>query len=205
NEIAAICLRIWDPKKPVVQAHLNGYRVLGGHPVDRPADASTIRGITALCRRIVRAPELDHFAGLILDDLLAPNEIGVAQPNLTTRCKSVIPGRRILPEIVPVDIDFSPKRHFTGAFSRHVVGPVGRIQHLARPLRVIRDDHLERPKDAHHPGCLEIEVITNGVLERRRLNTALRSRHSLILPESAYGLRRHATPPKAGERRKARV
>src|SRR5690625_7565005 len=91
-------------EQTVVPPELSRHTLAGRHPVPRPTPLSAIlRGATARCRVIARQ-HLDHVAGIILDDIVARDEIRVAQPNLTSRSKPVEPRNGFLHKVAPLDI-----------------------------------------------------------------------------------------------------
>src|SRR5215203_5180911 len=56
---------------------------------------------------------------------------------------------------------------------RRIFGVVADLERLGLPLRVILDDHTERPENAHHPRRGFVQVFAYSVLEKRNIDDVL--------------------------------
>ena len=85
NEVVRIGARLRGLEEPIVQAKLDRNSVVGGYPLDCPADLASVRRFTAAGGGIVGAAELRDLSRIVSDDLVAPEVIGVAEPYLAAR------------------------------------------------------------------------------------------------------------------------
>ena len=99
----------------IVDADFRRHRLRGRQPVHGGLDLASVGRVAALGRGIVGAAQFDHFARVILDDAGAFDEIGVAQPHLVARRQAEELLRRVLHEIVALDIELAAERNLSRA------------------------------------------------------------------------------------------
>ena len=115
----------------------------------RPSGASPPRR-----RRVVRAAQLDDLARRVLHDLLAGDEVGVAQAHLAAGREPEELLRRVLHEVLALDPELAREGHLARA-GRGVLGVVDGVELLDLSLGVVLDHHLER---AAAPPCAGARV-----------------------------------------------
>src|SRR5690606_13141251 len=112
--------------------------------------------------------------------------------------------RRILHEVVVLDIDLATEAYGTGA-GRRVFRVVDGLQFLRLPLQVVLDDDLQRPQDRHPPKRRAVQRLANGKLEHAEVDLAVGAGDPDTGYEIADSLRRHAAAAEPGNRRHARI
>ena len=92
-----------------------------------PFASSRLRG------RVVGALELDNIALGILDDLLALDDVGVFQTNLSVWFEAEELLRSVLHKVVALDVEFSRERNLAGGSLL-----LGRVERAVEPLHLAR-------------------------------------------------------------------
>ena len=120
-----------------------------------PFASSRLRG------RVVGAPQLDNVAISILDDLLALDDVGVFQTNLSVWFEAEELLRSVLHKVVALDVEFSRERNLAGGSLR-----LGRVERAVEPLHLARlpvgEGDLQRFLNDHIPvgPCVKILAHT---------------------------------------------
>jgi len=148
--------------------------------------------------------QLDHLAPIVLDHVGATDEAGVAQSDLGARRQAEPLLRRVLHEVIPLDVDHLAERHLARSH-RRVVRVVRRLEPVDLPLGVVVDDHLERPQHRQGPRRPLLEILADGEFEQPDVHQAVVLGHADPLGEGANGLGCVAAPAQPRERRHARV
>ena len=65
----------------LVKTQLGVESVVGGYPMQRRFDLSTVGSVTASCGRVIGAVQFDDFTVGVFDDIGAGDEIRIAEPN----------------------------------------------------------------------------------------------------------------------------
>ncbi len=97
----------WLGEQLGVDADFRTLRLCRGEPMHGRLDLAPIGRVAALGRGIIGAAQFHHLAGRILDGFPALDEIGVAKPHLGARRQAEEFLRRILHEIVLLDIELA--------------------------------------------------------------------------------------------------
>ena len=206
REALAVCspLGILDREQPIVQPHFHGHRMRGRDPVERRLDLAAIPRVAAARGRIVGAPELDDRPGGVLDHVGAGDEVGAAQPDFLARRQAEELLRRILLEVVLLDVEHAGERHLACA-RRRILGVVDHVDLFGVALGIVRDDDSERAEHRHHAGRAAIEILAHRVLELRHVDHILFFGDADTRAEIPEGLRRVAPPTQPANRRHPRV
>ena len=116
--------------------------------MERRLDLASVGGFSAAARRVVGAAQPGHVSRVVPDRLAAGEEIGVAQPHLAPGREPEELARRVLHEVLALDIDLPRERHLArpGACVFRIVD---RLQVLRLALGIVLDDHLQRAQDRH--------------------------------------------------------
>src|SRR5262247_4575715 len=111
-------------------------------------DLASVGRVAAARHRIIGATQLHHLAGRVLHRLPAGDEIRIAQPHLGAGRKPEELLRRVLHEIVALDIELTGETDAARA-GRRIVGMVDRLELLTLSLGIVLDHDLERPQYGH--------------------------------------------------------
>src|SRR6185312_3287979 len=149
--------------------------------------------VAAARRRVVGAAQLRHLALGVLHHLAPGDEIGVAQAYLAAGREAIELFRRVLHEIVALDIELATERNLARALAG-IIRMIDRLELLALAARIVLDDHLERPQHGHAARRSPVEVFADGMLEHLDIDDAVGARHADALDEIADRLGRHAAP-----------
>ena len=76
---------------------------------------------------------------------------------------------------------------------------------LDLPLRVVRDDDLQRTQHGHHARRAAVQILADAVLELRHVDDVFLLRDADARAEVADRLRRVAAAPQAADRRHPRI
>ena len=117
--------------------------------MDRSFYLSAGKAGTTLCLRIVCAVDLCHISVLVLLKACACHEICAHETYFVAREKTEVLLRRILHEVLTLDIEFSGERNLTLAHLR-ILQVIRDAQHLCLAFRIVVDDQLYRIEDSHH-------------------------------------------------------
>ena len=105
-------------EQPIVEAHFGVDARARRHPVQRRLDLAAVRRVAAARRRIVRAAQLDDSPASSLTTPLAGDEVRVAQAHFAARREAEEFLRRILAEVVLLDVEHARERHLARAGRR---------------------------------------------------------------------------------------
>ncbi len=155
---------------------------------------------TAARLGIVAAAQLDDGAGdRILHDALALDDVRVAQADLATGREPEEFARRLLHEVVLLDVELArerqPPRTCRGVF-RIVHG----LELFDPVVGVVLDDDLERVQHGHDARGAAIQVLADAVLEHRDVDDAVALRHADAVAKRADRFGRVPPPPEARDR-----
>ena len=154
--------------------------------------------------RIVGAPQLDDLAALVLHDVRARDEVGGPQPHLAARRQAEELLRRILHEVVALDVELARERHLPRA-GRGILRVVDDVDLFDLPFGIVRDDDLQRPQDRHDARRAAVQVLAHAVLELRHVDDVFLLGDADPRAEIADRLRRVAAAAQTGDRRHARI
>ena len=150
--------------------------------------------------------QLDDLAGLrVLDHLLAADHAGVAQAHLAPGGEAVVVARRVLHEVVAIDVDDAPHGHDPRALLGDVDRPRGRVDLVDLALGPGLDDHAQRPEHGQHPRRAQVEILPQHVLEQGELDGAVVLGDADALAEIADGVGGVAAAAQPREGGEARV
>ena len=189
-----------------VEPHLGRDRIRRRHPVQRRLHLAPIRRrIAAARRRIVGAAQFHHLARGILHRLAAGDEVAVAQPHLAAGREAEELLRRVLHEVVALDIEFAAEGDRARAGGR-VFGVVDRLQRFRAALGPVLDHQLQRPQHRHAPRRDAVQQFADRDIRTRRYSDdAVRLGDAAASHEVAQRRRRNAAPAHPGQRRHARI
>ena len=154
-------------------------------------DLTSIRCVAAARRRIVCATQLSHLSLGVLQGLTTGDEIGIAQAHFGARGEPEEFLRRVLHEIVLLDINLACKLDLSDSRCG-VVRMIYSLKVLDLPFRIVLDHHLEGPQHRHAAQCLLIEDLTHRKIEHAHVDDAIGFGDTDTLDKIAYSLRRYA-------------
>ena len=147
---------------------------------------------------VVGAVDFDDFTGLVLDDGLAGDEVGVAEADFGAGGEAVILLGGDLAEVVVFDVDYLGERDFasTGGF---VSGVVDGFHVLDEVGGVVGDDHLERIEDGHGAEGAFVEVFAEEVFQEAEFDDAVGFGDADVGAEGAQSFGSIAAAAETGE------
>ncbi len=172
--------------------------------MNRTLDLAITRSRTAACVDIVATAQFDDVAVVVLDYLVAADDICAAEPDFAPRLQAEELARRFFHEIVLLYPDLPGERNLAHA----EFGPVRMIHclhHLDLVFGIVRDHHLERFQDRHAPLGFFTEHLAYAVFEHAHFNELVFLRNAAALHEITQRSRGITTPSHAGNSRHARV
>jgi hypothetical protein len=154
--------------------------------------------------RIVTATQFEHVAIVILDHFIATDDIAESKPDFATGFQAEILSRRILHEIVLLNVQFSRERHLAlTQFGSH--GVIQSRHHFDLVLRIIGQYDFERPHDSHAALRGSTQILPNAVFEQRHLDRILFFGYTNTFAKIAQCCRRIATASHARQCGHARI
>ena len=109
--------------------------------------------------------ELDNIAFGILDDLLALDDVGVFQTNLSVWFEAEELLRSVLHKVVALDVEFSRERNLAGGSLR-----LGRVERAVEPLHLARfpvgEGDLQRLLNDHIPVRPCVEILADAPFQK---------------------------------------
>ena len=165
----------------------------------RPSGASPPRR-----RRVVGAAQLDDRAGVVLDDVGAGHQVGVAEAHFPARGQAEELLRRLLHEVVALDVDLPRERHLARARGG-ILRVVDDVHVLDELVGIVRQDQLQRAEHRHRPRRMPVEILAHAVLEQPDVDHVLLLGDADPRAEVANRLGRVAAPPQAGDGRHPRI
>ena len=87
-------------------------------------------------------------------------------------------GRRVLTEIVPIDIKNLGERYLPSPLFGHIMGPIGRFEFLDEVRIVVFQHHPQGVEHRHDTGCLVVQIVSNAVFQKPYINRAVGLRHA---------------------------
>ena len=159
--------------------------------------AAAVGSVAAARGRVVRAAQLHDPAVVVLDHLVAGDEVGRTQPHLAARREPEELARRVLHEVFALDPELAPELHLARARLR-VLRVVGHVHLLDLPLGVVGDDDLERVEHPEAARRRAVEHVAHAVLEHADLDDAVGLGHAHEVDEIADALGGEAAAADAG-------
>src|SRR3984957_6515202 len=159
---------------------------------------TAVRCIAAFGRRIVSAMQRRDIPRRATNDLLASDEIAVTQPDFTPWRQSEEFFRRVLHEIVLLDVKLPAKGDWPST-RRGIVRMIDCLQGFGLTRRIIFDDQLQRPQHGHPPRRDRIERVANRGVQLGGVDDTVSARLPDAAHQFSYRSRRITAPPHAGE------
>lgn len=156
----------------LIQAEFGRHGLARFDPMDRPLDFTAGKAGAALRLRIIGAVYFDDLPVLVLDDIVALDEVSMLQTDLVAREQTEILARRILHEVLLFDVYFTGERNLAGAHFR-IFRVVLRLQPFHLTFRVIGDHDLERIQHRHRPRRLQLQILPDEVLQHLTVHRAV--------------------------------
>ena len=177
----------------------------GRDPVNGRLHFAPIRRIISSSRRrVIRTVHFHHLTFFVFHNAAALDEVRIAQPNLLPGRKPEVLRRRNFPEVILLDVKHPRERHLARARIR-VFGIIHRVHLFDLVLRVIIDNHFQRPQHRHHPSSVLVQIFAHEVLEHRQLDHAIGFRSPDRPAKIANGIRGISATADADQRRHTRV
>ncbi len=105
-----------------------------------------------------------HISRLVLLVTFALHEVRAHEPDLIAGEQPEIFLRRLLHEILSLDIKFPAKGHLSGT-ERLVLRVIHHGQPLRLPFRVIVDNQFDRVSYRHDPGPFHFQILSDAILK----------------------------------------
>ena len=172
--------------------------------MDRASDLASVRRVSAPCLRIIGAVHKRDIALFILFAGGAGHEVGVHEADLIARIQTAVLADRYLHEIVPVDIDLSRERNLSASEFR-IFQVILDLELLCLPFRIVVDHQLQRIKNRHDAGPLQLQVLAEAVLQHRVIRRGLRLGDAGQFHKHTDRFGGIASAPQAGNGNKARI
>src|SRR3954453_15629500 len=118
------------------------------YPMNCAAHLVSVRSIAAAGLRVVGAAQLDDLAVRVFHDLTAGHKICITEPHLAPWSQAMEIARRVLGEILALDVQLSAERDSPDA-GGGIVGVRVCSEFLTATDRVILDHQLERAQHRH--------------------------------------------------------
>ena len=154
--------------------------------------------VSAPAFRVVGAMHFGDVAIGVLHHVRAGNQAGVAQADFLARGQPVEPSRRVLHEIVALDVNLASERHAAGAHAV-VFGVVNGLELFALLFRVVGNHHLQRIQHGHAPLGSPVQVIAQAVFQQRQFGDGVAPGDADPLTHVADGLGRVAPPTQCAD------
>src|SRR6266576_2836676 len=106
----ALRIGLGDSEEAIVEANFHFESVCGGDPVDGALHFATGSWTAGLTVQIRGATKFHDSARGVLHDLLALNDVGILEPDLTAGTKAEVFGGRNFHEIILLDKEFASER-----------------------------------------------------------------------------------------------
>src|SRR5215468_9432013 len=161
------------------------------NPVDGRFHFAAIGGVATTCCRIVTAAQLSHLTLCILYDFATCDKVGITQAHLGTRRESEEFLRRILHEVVLLDVKLTCKFYFACA-CRRVIRMIGGVELFDLSFGVILDHDLQWTQHHHPAQRFLIEHFAHRKIEHADVNDAVGLGHADAFDEIAYRFGGHA-------------
>ena len=130
---------------------------------------------------------LDHSPILVLDNIGATHNIGIAQPNLTARCHAEEAFRRFPGKVILLDVDFTCEAYRPTAHFR-LLRVIGGLKLIDLIYGIIVYDHLKRPQHRQNPWSPLIQILTNAFLKNRHIDPGIAPANADAVTEVANRL-----------------
>ena len=164
----------------------------------RPRHPPTVGRVAAPTLRVISAVHFYHIAAGVLNHIGAGYQAGVAKPHLTPRRQAVKPPRRVFHKVIPLYVHFPAERHAANPHAG-ILRVVDGLKLIARPLRVVGDDHFQRAQHGHAPRRPPVQVFPQAGFQQRQFGNGVAPRYAHPLAHIPYGLRRIAPPPQPAD------
>ena len=146
--------------------------------------------------------ELADGAVVVLDDLVALDDVGVLEAHFSARLQAEELLRRLFHEVFLLDVDDARERHVAvAAVHRIVVGD----EHFLMVFRHVRQHDLQRMQHGHDAVGMLVEIFAHSVLEHRDIDEAVCLCNADFLAERFDSRWRIAATAQARDGRHARV
>ena len=190
---------VGEGEEAVVVADLEFLRVRNGNPVDRPLDGAPFAGYR-MRGRIVGALQLNDLAISIFDYLIALDDIGVLEADLTVRLEAEELLGSVFHEVGPVDVEFTGERDAAGGTLR-----LGRVQRAVEPFdlafRIVGEGDLDRILHHHVAVGTGVQVLADAPFEKLDVHQLVALGNADLLAEHPERLGRVAAAAHAAQGR----
>ncbi len=126
------------------------------------------------------------------------------EPHLASGSQTEKLPRRILAEIVPVDVELARERQHPCAGGL-ILGIVDRLDLFHLSFRIVFDDDLERFEHRHDPRSALVELFAQQMLEQREVENAVGLRHPNVAAKTPNCRRAVTAAAHSREGRHARI
>ena len=178
--------------------------MLGGYPVDGALDLAAVDRHAVAGLEVGGAADLDDLAVVILDDLVALDDIRAHQTDLAVRLETLELRGRNLGEVALFDIQLAGERYLAGA-GFLIARIVRNLELLALTLRIVGDDQLDRLGDSHAAQRGVVQLLADAVLEQLDVDERICLRDAGALYKVKDSARRVAAAAQCAQGRHARI
>src|ERR1700733_5591329 len=167
-------------------------------------DLAAVRRVAATRGGIVSTAQLHDLTSGVLHHVTAGDEISIAQPHFVTWRQPKKLLRRVLHEIIALDIELPAKRHTPRAGAR-IIGMVDRFEFLNLSFRIVLDHDLERPQYCHPALRGLVQNLADAEFEHADIDDAVGLGNADALDEFPDRGWRYAAPLHPRNRGHARI
>src|SRR4029077_18985911 len=163
-----------------------------------------VRSIAPARGGIVSAPELNDVAALVLHAFRTRDEVRATQADFLPRRQAEELLRRVLHEILALDVQLARERHLAraGGGGFRVVDDV---DVLDLTFRIFGQHDFQRAQHRHDARRAPIQVLADAVLELRDVDDVFLFGNADAITEVADRFRRVAATPQPADRRHPRI
>ena len=172
--------------------------------MDGALDLAAVNRVAVAGLEVGGAAQLDDVALLVLDNLVALDDVGAHQADLAVRFHAEELRRRYLGKVVRVDVELAGERNLSDA-GLLILRDVGQLEILFLVLRVVGDDHLDRVQDGDAALGGGVELITDAVLQQADVDDAVGLGDAGLLDKLVDGARGVAAAAQAADGGHSRV
>ena len=156
--------------------------------MDHTLHAATVRRRTTTRLGIIGTTQLNDLAILVLNNLLAADQVRIAQTHLLTRRQTIVLLGRLLHKVVAVDIDLTREGHLACTCSL-VLGVVDAGEVLGLILGIVGNRNLQRLQNSHTTLSSLIQILAHAELHQAQVDHVIALSNTNLLGKCTHRCR----------------